>query len=431
MDRSSTIYALSSGSVPAGVAIIRVSGRGVRFVLETMAGSVPAPRRALLRDICAADGTLLDRGLVLFFPAPASFTGEDCAEFHLHGGRAVVAAVLSALSAIAEVRTAEAGEFTRRAFVNGKLDLTAAEALGDLIEAETESQRRLAVANASGRQRDLYAGWRKRLLELRALVEAAIDFSDEGDVGSRVVESVDGKCHALQQEIRAHLARGRDGEIARDGYRVVIAGAPNAGKSSLLNALAGRDVAIVTPEAGTTRDVIEVVLDLGGARVIVADTAGIRDGAGTVESIGIARAEAAALSADLVLSLYSNDTPAASVTSWGAILPLRSKVDLDATPERGISALTGHGIDTLLAEIRTRALTHTSAALGQTVPTRRRHVDLLTACASALAECMVAEDVELKAEALRSAAYELGKLTGDIAVEEILGEVFARFCIGK
>src|SRR5690606_35513565 len=249
------------------------------------------------------NGQVIDRGLVAFLPGPGSFTGEDCAEYHLNGSRAVVAAVLRRLGSMPGFRQAEAGEFTRRAFINGRLDLTAAEALSDLIIAETESQRRLAQANADGRQSRLYADWRARLLHARTMVEAELDFADEGDVPGSVAAVIWADVAELHDEMSAHLSGFEAAEIVREGFRVALLGAPNAGKSSLLNYLAGRDVAIVSDEPGTTRDVLEVPLDLGGAKVIVADMAGIREGAGKVESIGIERARRMASLADLVLVL--------------------------------------------------------------------------------------------------------------------------------
>ena len=259
-----TIVALSSGRLPAGIAVVRISGPKTRFVLETIIGSVPEPRSARYGTFADGAGTHIDSGITLFFQAPASFTGEDSAELHAHGGKAVVAALLDALCAIEGVRLAEAGEFTRRAFLNGKVDLLKAEALADLVSAETEAQRRFAVLNSHGGHKELYAGWRQRLIHARAMIEAEMDFSDEADVPGSVADQIWADIDRMSGEIQRHIAGFRRAEIIRDGFDVVILGAPNAGKSSLLNALAKRDAAIVTDEPGTTRDLIEVVLDLDG-----------------------------------------------------------------------------------------------------------------------------------------------------------------------
>lgn len=433
--QSSTIFALSSGSVPSGVAVVRLSGPMVRFALETMLGFVPEPRVARLASIKGSSGETLDRGLTLFFAAPASFTGEDIAELHLHGGRAVVAAVMDRLSGLG-LHPAEAGEFTRRAFVNGKLDLTEAEALGDLIDAETESQRRLALTNADGAQRRLYDGWRERILHARAMIEAELDFSDEGDVPGSVASAIWADMAALEREVGAHLDRLHDGEIVRDGYKVVLAGAPNVGKSSLLNRLAGREAAIVTAEPGTTRDVIEVALDLGGVKVRLFDTAGLRNDAGFVERIGIERARLAAEDADLVVLLGDPASKEdAGFTLRGETLKVRSKADLISEvpgEEMRISSVTGEGIDDLLRIVREKAAARARNALDSVVPTRLRHADALKELAAGLREGADARlEPELRAEGLRRAGDALGRITGSIHTEEVLGVIFSRFCIGK
>ncbi|RUZ73538.1 tRNA uridine-5-carboxymethylaminomethyl(34) synthesis GTPase MnmE, partial [Mesorhizobium sp. M7A.F.Ca.US.006.01.1.1] len=262
-----SIVALSSGRLPAGVAVIRISGPQTRFVVETIAGGMVKDRVAVLRRFTAPDGAVLDTGLVVFFPGPASFTGEDVAEFHVHGGRAVVAKMLETIAGFDGVRHAEPGEFTRRAFLNGKVDLVETEALADLVNAETEAQRRFAVQNAEGVQSEVYLGWRRRLIHARAMIEAEIDFADEDDVPGSVSDTVWSDVGTMIGEIDRHIAGFRAAEIIRDGFEVVILGAPNAGKSSLFNALARRDAAIVTDEPGTTRDLLEVTLDLQGLRV--------------------------------------------------------------------------------------------------------------------------------------------------------------------
>lgn len=434
-----TIFALSSGRPPSGVAVVRLSGAASGYALETIAGKVPSERRAELATFRNGAGDVIDRGLALFFPGPASFTGEDCAEFHLHGGRAVVDALGSALSDIGGLRPAEPGEFTRRAFLNGKMDLVEAEALADLIAAETEAQRRFAVISAGGAHSALYAGWRKRILRARAMIEAELDFADEGDVPGSVADAVWQDVAALAGEIDEHVGGFHRAEILREGFSVVIVGAPNAGKSSLLNALARRDVAIVTDEPGTTRDLVQVALDLDGVKVIVTDTAGIREDAGKVETIGIERALAIARDADLVLEL--EDLSAAPFelelpTGKAEIVKVGSKADLigdnlgDAAELR-VSARTGLGISELLDLISTKA----GAAIGSgefLVPARARHVALLEEASAALRRSLQAEaGLELRAEELRGAAGAFGKIAGTIDVEEILGVIFAEFCIGK
>src|SRR3990170_545420 len=301
-DSNDTIVAPASGAGRAAIAVIRIAGPRARAVLEAICDGVPEPRHASLRNIGPPRRSKLDRGLVLWFPGPASFTGEDMAELHVHGSRAVIREVVEAVLSLPGTRLAEPGEFARRTFENGKLDLTEVEGLADLISAETEAQRRQALAQAEGSLRALYEGWRRELLQAQALVEAGLDFADEGDVVADVSLKADAIVAGLLAAISRHLA-DRSGERLRDGLRVVIAGPPNAGKSSLLNALAKRDVAIVSEEAGTTRDVIEVHLDLGGLPVILSDTAGIREAQGKVEAAGIDRALARAEAADLVLWL--------------------------------------------------------------------------------------------------------------------------------
>ncbi|MGB6117673.1 MAG: GTPase, partial [Mesorhizobium sp.] len=279
-----------------------MSGPDVRFAIETIFGDVPPARRSAY-GILSFEGSEIDRGLCLYFPGPGSVTGEDCGEFHVHGSVAVVNSLLACLGKIERMRPAEAGEFTQRAFLNGKMDLTGVEALSDLIAAETEEQRKLAFANIGGRQREIYEGWRNRLLSLRARLEAELDFSDQEDVGESALDHVCRQAEELALEIEKHSFLFQNSEIIRSGYSVVIVGAPNAGKSSLLNALARRDVAIVTGEAGTTRDLITVHLDIGGYKVNLTDTAGLREHAGHVEAIGIARARETAAKADLVIEL--------------------------------------------------------------------------------------------------------------------------------
>ena len=297
------IYALSSGSLPSGIAIVRISGPKTRFALETICSGVPKPKIASLRTIRGSDDYVIDRALVLFFESPHSFTGEDCAEIHLHGGRAVVSACFAALAILPDFRLAEAGEFTKRAFDNGKIDLTEAEGLADLIFAETQMQHKLAIQQSDGVLKELYESWAGRILRSRSLIEAELDFSDEEDIPGLVSDQVWADVLLLVEEIAKHLDGSRAGEITRNGFSIVITGAPNSGKSSLLNVLAGRDVAIVSDELGTTRDILEVRMDLGGHLVIIKDTAGIRDTENKVELEGIRRAVEELQTADLVLHL--------------------------------------------------------------------------------------------------------------------------------
>ena len=445
-----TIFAVSSGAPPAGVAVVRLSGPASRFVLETMTGSLPAPRQAVLRYLRRPeDGSLLDRALVLWFPGPASFTGEDVAEFHCHGGRAVVAAVLAMLADLAGCRPALAGEFTRRAFDNGRLDLLEVEGLADLIAAETEAQRRLAVSQAGGALTALYDGWRGRLLHIRAMIEAELDFADEEDVPDENSAIVWEDAERLRFDIRAHLERSHAAERLRAGLQVVLLGRPNAGKSSLLNAIARRDVAIVTEEAGTTRDVIEVHLDLQGLPLTLVDTAGLRETTGIVEREGIRRALERAGAADLVLWLSDPEDPDAgffdslpqpSAPIWRvltksdlagakrAILPLSQT----GMPVFDVSAKTGGGMDTLLAQLTefARALV---GGFDDPVATRERHRWHLTRALEAVEASLAASalPLELRAEELRRAADELGHIAGRIGVEDLLDVIFGEFCIGK
>ena len=434
--QTDTIFALSSGGLPSGVAIIRLSGPDVVAALARLAVRVPRPRVATLAPIANTAGDVLDIGLVLYFPGPQSFTGEDCAELHVHGGRAVVAAVLAALAAIDGLRHAEPGEFTRRAFTNGKLDLTATEALADLIAAETEAERRLAVENHQGAQRVLYEQWRADILATRALVEANLDFSDEADVTLMDRHAIRDRLRLIAGGIEHHVQSYRQAEIVRDGFRVALVGAPNTGKSSLLNALARRDVAIVTDVPGTTRDLIEVRLDLDGHKVIVTDTAGIRESADRVERIGIERARTAAGDADLVLSLSDGIAPFLTAEaigcSSGAMLVVRSKADLGPVTSAfdfGVSSLTGAGLEELINAIAHQA--GTAAAYSGTIPSRRRHVDALRRALDHIDAAIVLDLDELLAEELRLASDELGRITGMIETEELLGAIFGEFCIGK
>lgn len=442
---ASTIFALSSGHGRAGVAIIRISGPAAGAALDTIAGLPrPKPRYAALRKLRHPETrAVLDQALVLFFAGPKSETGEDIAELHVHGGRAVIASVLAALNTVPHCRPAEPGEFARRAFENGKLDLTALEGLADLVDAETEAQRAQAVLQAGGALARLYDGWRSDMLHALALMEAGIDFSDEGDVGARTMTEARAVVALLEAALSGHVAGANRGEIVRDGFRVVLAGAPNAGKSSLLNALATRDVAIVSPEPGTTRDVIEVRLDLGGHAVVVSDTAGIRETASPIEQEGIRRTGERIRSADLVLWLSETETDPSEPGSDGGAecWVVRTKIDLAAEQTKhpgarhAVSVVTGQGLDSLTRAIAEAARSASSSGRhdGQPVPTTMRHRRHLELAIGHLRQVLTGPtaEPELLAEELRLAAAHLGRLTGRIDSEDVLGAIFGRFCIGK
>lgn len=436
---SDTIYALSSGTGRAAVAVIRLTGPRTRFVLETMAGGVTDARRASLRRLVdPATGDLLDEALVLFFPGPQSYSGEDLAELQVHGGRAVVQATLAALAAIPGCRLAEPGEFTRRALEHGRLDLARVEGLADLIAADTPHQRRQALAQAGGLLSGQVEAWRGILLEAMAELAAAIDFADEGDVQDKAAaDRMLAPLQRLKQELAAALADGRRGEIVRDGFTVAIAGPPNAGKSTLLNALARRDVAIVSDIPGTTRDVLEVHLDLGGYPVVLLDTAGIRDTTDLVEGIGIDRAVSAMQRADLVLWLRPADWPAEAPPDGQApVIEVVTKIDSCPNgdrPDLRISALTGEGLPVLLAIIEKQA----AASLGSepALVTQERHRLALERTLEFLDSALAAVESdlgpEMAAEDLRLAARALGAIIGIVDVEHVLDRVFSSFCIGK
>lgn len=443
MANASTIFALSSAPGRAGVAVIRMSGPAVRPALAILCPPVPDDRRAVfrtLRDPRTAEA--LDRAVVLFFAAPKSETGEDVAEFQVHGSRAVVLAVLNALGTLDGCRMAEPGEFARRAFLNGKIDLVEVEGLADLVEAETEAQRRQALVQSSGVLSAVYEAWRARIIEAMALTEAAIDFSDEGDVATDATSRARTVVAACAAEIERHLADGHRGEIIRDGFRVALLGAPNAGKSSLLNALARRDAAIVSEEAGTTRDVIEVRLDLGGFPVVLSDTAGIRADAGQIEQEGMRRSLATAGVANLVLWLAEpggQRLPPEEVSreTTGLALIVHTKADLGppnslAPGELVISTTTGEGLDGLVTRIADLAAQALADGAGPPL-TQPRHRAALAACHDALTAFLDGDpgQTELRAENLRQAAHALGRITGRVDAEDVLDQIFSRFCIGK
>lgn len=429
-----TIVALSSGAGRAGVAVVRISGNRVRFVLETMAGSVPEPRRARYAALRDHAGEVIDHGLVLFFPAPASFTGEDVAELQVHGSRAVLSRLLATLTALPGIRLAEAGEFTRRAFEAGKLDLAAVEGLADLIDSETEWQRRQALRQMEGALGAAAVEWRTALVKAMTLLEAEIDFSDEGDVAGPLIADALAGASGVLPSLRTALGSFSAGERVREGFVVVLAGRPNAGKSSLLNALARRDVAIVSPVAGTTRDAIEVRLDLGGIPVVLVDTAGLRESVDAIEAEGVRRALQRAANADLVLHLRPVDSAPASETFAALTIAVATKTDLGGAvrpDELGVSAITGAGLDELILAIADKL-----NGLGQSEPallTRERQRVAVQDAVAAIERAMALppEQPELAAEEFRLAVRALERLIGKVDVEDVLDSLFAGFCIGK
>lgn len=438
--RADTIFALASAPGRAGVQVIRISGPDAGTALCRLTGrALPASRQAALaalRD--PVTGEMFDKALVLSFPAPGSFTGEDVVELHLHGGRAVLTAATQALTCLG-LRVAEPGEFSRRAFEHGKLDLTEAEAIADLVDAETAAQRRQALRQMEGALGQLYDGWRHRLTRALAHLEADIDFPDE-DLPGGLSDAVRPVVEALVAELSGHLADQGRGERLRDGISIAILGAPNAGKSSLLNAIARRDVAIVSNQAGTTRDVIEVQLDLGGYPVLLADTAGLRDAADQVESEGIRRALDRAAKADLKLLVFDGgelpDPATLALADDDAILVM-NKADLaDAVaplvgrPILPLSARTGDGVPPLLAALE-QAVAARYAPSGAPALTRARHRSALETCREDLRRALQAPLPELAAEDVRLAVRALGRITGRVDVEDLLDVIFRDFCIGK
>lgn len=423
-----TIVALATARGRAGVAVVRVSGPQAFAVCAALCGSVPTIRRASLRSLLAADGSLIDSALVLAFEPPASFTGEPVIEFHTHGSQPVIEALLQACLACPGTRAAEAGEFTRRAFHAGKMDLTEVEALADLLDAETEAQRRQAMRVLDGSAGRVVDSWREGLLDALALCEASVDFADE-DVPADLTADARHSIDALRQSIGAQLAGRAAAERLREGFEVALIGAVNAGKSTLLNALAGREAAITSSRAGTTRDVIEVRMDISGLPVTLIDTAGLRQTEDEIEQIGIARGQARAGAADLrvYLKAHPEDAPVVQAPDDLVIL---SKADLWQQP--GVSALTGEGLSELLAQIEARL---SARNMGSALFSRARHYDQLTRAmehlAQADAELAVSPDWEIAAEELRLALRALDGLVGRVDVEDVLGRIFASFCIGK
>jgi tRNA modification GTPase len=457
--REQTIFALSSGRPPSAIAIVRVSGPEAATALTLLAGKIPLPRmatRALLRD---GHQQPIDDAVVLWFPGPASATGEDVAEFHVHGGRAVLAALFAMLSALDHMRAAEPGEFTRRAFENGKLDLTEAEGLDDLIHADTDRQRSQALRQLKGLLGDRARDWRAQIIEASALIEAGIDFSDEGDVPAELIAPALAKIKTLLGEIRQVLAEQGRSERLREGLVVAIAGPPNVGKSTLMNQLARREVAIVSPHAGTTRDIIEVQLDLDGYPVTVIDTAGIRETDDPVEQEGVRRARARAAEADLVLWLLDATHEKNLDEGAAPVWVVRNKIDLDAvesdaaglrldaaiprwptgvskqgltSADFAISASRGDGIAELISALVGFAQSYFGSGEGGLI-SRQRQRKLLEQTVVSLrrSTSVIEHGEELAAEDLRIAARSLGQLLGRVDVEDLLDVIFRDFCIGK
>ncbi|MGE4279698.1 MAG: tRNA uridine-5-carboxymethylaminomethyl(34) synthesis GTPase MnmE [Magnetospirillum sp.] len=431
-----TIFALASAPGRGGVAVFRLSGPDSLSVLHGLTGVQPQPRLAT-RVRVHHDGEDIDDGLALVFPGPKSFTGEDVVELHLHGGRAVAAALAEALLSYG-LRPAEAGEFSRRAFLNGKLDLTRAEAIADLVDAETAAQRRQALRQLDGGLAALVEAWRKTLVRALALTEAMIDFSDEG-IGDELADQVLALIDDLTADMQAKKQEGHRRERLRDGIHIAILGAPNAGKSSLMNRIAGREVAIVSAKAGTTRDVIETLLDLHGWPVVLADTAGLRDAAEDIEAEGIARALHRAEAADLKLLVFDAGLfPDLDPVTQGLLdddsIVVFNKADVanpvDFSGSIMLSARTGQGLDALFTRLE-QEVAGRFAVTAEPALTRARHRAAVDQCLEALSQFDVAKPVELAAEDLRQAARALGRITGMVDVEELLDVVFREFCIGK
>lgn len=434
--RADTIFAVVTGPARAGVAIVRLSGDRAVAIGERIAGRLPAVREVALRALRAPDGELLDRALVVRFASPRSYTGEDCVELHLHGGRAVCDAVASTLLELG-ARSAEPGEFTRRAFLSGRLDLIEAEGIADLVAAETDRQRRQALAQAGGQLSDVYRDWSDRLSRLLAYEEARIDFPDETaeDVDVDVAAGPDPGIDALHVEMMRHLADGAAAGRVRDGLRIAFAGAPNVGKSSLINRITDRDVSIVTPLPGTTRDLVEADIVLAGVPCVLVDTAGVRDGVDEIEREGIRRARRATAAADIVVMITSADTsepPPGSIAPMSNVIDVTNKIDLSpaAASSIGVCARDGRGLPALRAALERQVVALTRHSDGP-VMTNARHRDCISEAVRRLDHARKATETEFRAEELRLARRSLGRLTGVAGVEDLLDTIFSSFCIGK
>lgn len=433
-----TIFALSSGSLPSGLAVLRISGPQSRVVVETMCGNNKFGNPVFLSRISdPTSNEVLDKGLVLTFVGPNSFTGEDVVELHVHGGVGVIDAVLGSLADLKGFRAAEAGEFTYRAFVNGKVDLTQAEGIADLIDSESEAQRKLALGSVEGKAFETVNLWSDRLLRMRALIEAEIDFVDEDDIPGSVSDQVWAQAGELVEEMDSYLDAGKNGEIVRDGFHVALLGRPNAGKSTLLNYLAKREVAIVSDIPGTTRDVLEVKLNLGGHIVYVSDTAGIRSSQNEIEKEGIRRARDVAKQSDLTVWLHAaDDKDNLGRLDINADITILTKNDLGDDNvfvfDIEISVFENKGVDRLVKQIE-MAATKVSGAGNKMMFSRKRQQGHLRAARESIACAILNEDepLEVRAEGLRIAASALGKIAGLRDNEDILGTIFSEFCVGK
>jgi tRNA modification GTPase len=430
VDNADTIFALSSGAPPAAIAVIRISGRQAFSAVKALTGTLPPARRASLRRLTDSAGAILDDGLVLIFPSPNTATGEDLAELHLHGGRAVVRSVEAALQAMPDLRRAEPGEFTRRAFLGGRIDLNEAEGLADLLSAETEWQRRAATQMAGGAFSKTVEQWLEELLALSATVEVLLDFSDEDDVSPEENIDISNRCESLHDAIAGHLAIP-GGQKLRDGLRMVIAGPPNSGKSTLLNALVAREAAIVSDIAGTTRDLIDVPVAFDGIPFILTDTAGLRDETDDViEGVGIERAEAAIQAADLLLWLGPEGAGPPHANS----MEVEAKIDDPKHQTKSANALKlsakeNQGLGPLIQWMTTTA--QILLPPPDSFAINARQEALLSDVARSLAEAARASDLLVTAEELRQARLALDALTGRASTEDMLDSLFGRFCIGK
>ena len=438
-ENNQTIYSLSTGGGVAGVAVIRVSGPQAKDCLAAMCKKPVKARQASFRQIFQpGTAELLDQGLVLWLPGPATFTGEDVVEFQIHGGRATIVAVIDGLSQIKNCRQAEAGEFTRRAFLNGRLDLVEIEGLGDLIHAQTEAQRLQALNQSKGAASDVFNQWRSTLISILGYLEASIDFIEENDVSENALAGFRDKLIHLRNDMAKHLKDSARGEIIRDGVRVVLAGEPNVGKSSIINYLARRDVAIVSAIPGTTRDVLEVQLDLDGIPVIVSDTAGLRDTTtDEIEQAGMERTRSAGNRADLVIwvGVSGQDGQRQLLQSDAERLFVTNKIDLhkgEVFGDLSVSAKTGAGMDDLIKLISEKV----ALKFGGKEPaliSRQRQKSAIALCVESIDGALELEagSLELSAEQLRLAANQLGRLVGRIDVEDLLDVIFRDFCVGK
>ena len=436
-----TIFAVASGRGPAGISVIRVSGPSSCFVFETLAGQLPEPRRAVLRRLKTEDGLLIDEALCLWLPGPNSFTGEDGVEFHCHGAASVIALMLKTLGMITNCRLALPGEFSRRAFENGRMDLAAIEGLADLIDSETEHQRQQAVRQMMGGLSREIDRWREDLIGILALFEAELDFADEGDVDGYVLKRAEQELLAVSAKMARVLALGDRGERLREGLTIVLAGPPNSGKSTLLNALARRDVAIVSPIAGTTRDIVEARLDLGGYAVTVLDTAGMRETVDPIEQEGVRRMLARAETADIVLWLSSatetpSEPPVFLTRPEIQVVRVTTQTDRASPPPAAlaISAVTGEGIDSLVQRLTELAAEQSARGDEGAILTRARHRQAVGMAAIAVDRALAilgSAGTELVAEEVRLAVRSIGEITGHVGVEDVLDQVFSQFCIGK